>query len=346
MEIAIGLLAHNEERRIAKTLGSLFHQSIFGTECRQRLGVTGIEVICVPNGCTDQTAAQIGRFADELGQDGETSLKCCEIAEPGKSRAWNAFVHLFSTNTAKYLILVDADIEFGSDEVLERVLLYMEEHPHVVASTDRPVKLVASKSRLSLQDRLSIAASNQVVTDGRLSGQFYCGRADELRRIWMPVSLPVEDGFIAAMILTDGFSTAERSGLIAQVPGVFHYYDTHETIRQFIRHECRIVLGSTINAWLFGVLWERGKSGHVGEFIRRANEDDPNWLEQLVAARSKRFWLIPGDFVFKRLRALRGRKWRSKLTMLPLALGATFVQLFVCFRANSLLRNGTGTRFW
>jgi glycosyltransferase involved in cell wall biosynthesis len=347
MEIAIGLLAHNEERRIGKTLRSLFRQTVFRRDCRERLGVTRIQVACVPNGCSDGTAAEMRNLAIGLGRDDAISFECHELPEPGKSRAWNAFVHSISAADVRYLLLVDADIEFGSSDVLEQIVAYMEANPEVVVGTDRPIKLTANKPCPSVQEKLSLAASNQVDTEGKISGQLYCGRSKSLRRIWMPVNLPVEDGFLAAMIVTDGFTRRGVPGAIVQVPEVFHYYEVHKTVSQFIRHETRIVVGSTINSLLFGLLWEEGKSGHVGAFIRRSNEQDAGWLEQLVKARtSKTRWLIPRDFVLKRLRNLKGKRWSSTLAMLPIAFGATVLQALVCVRANSILRREGSTRLW
>jgi hypothetical protein len=128
---------------------------------------------------------------------------------------------------------------------------------------------------------------------------------------------------------------------------VFHYYDAHETVPQFFRHESRIIVGSAINAWLFGLLWEKGKSGHVGEFVKQANEQDPNWLEELVKVRaSKQRWLVPNSLALKRMSNLKGKTLSAKIAMLPIALGSTLIQIFVCIRANSLLRREGSTRFW
>ena len=74
----------------------------------------------------------------------------------------------------------------------------------------------------------------------------------------MPLALPVEDGFLAAMISTDGFTIFRRPGSIVQVSSALHYYDDHNGISEFLRHESRIIVGSVINAWLFRVLWEKG----------------------------------------------------------------------------------------
>lgn len=347
MEVAIGLLAHNEERRIEGTLKSLFGQSIFASETRASLGIDRLSVVCVPNGCTDQTVGIIRKFSDGLIPDAGLSFECHELAEAGKSRAWNFFVHEASLRTVHYLVLIDADIEFGSPDVLQKLIAHIEANTRLAVVTDRPIKSTKRKFSRSVKDKLSLAASNQVETEGKLSGQVYCGRAEVLRQIWMPLALPVEDGFLAAMIETDGFTRSGQSGLIAQAPNAFHFFQTHETLIEFLRHESRIVVGSTINAWLFALLWKEGSSGHVGEFIRKENERDQKWLDKLVKTRaSESWWLVPSSFIFKRVLNLKGRPWPTQLLMLPVALGASLLQALVCLRANSLLRQEGSVRLW
>ena len=53
--VTIGILAHNEERSLAATIASLFAQSLLsGQAAIPRLT---LEVVVVPNGCTDATVA-------------------------------------------------------------------------------------------------------------------------------------------------------------------------------------------------------------------------------------------------------------------------------------------------
>jgi hypothetical protein len=199
-----------------------------------------------------------------------------------------------------------------------------------------------------MKDRASLSASEQSPKDNAISGQLYCARAAELRRIWMPTALPVEDGFLAAMVYTAGFTVEQRPGTISRVVDAVHYYDVHEDITGFLRHERRIVVGSVINAWLFSLLWEMGSQGHVGRFIERKNVTDPTWLDGLISQEVRRqgLWVIPSGFMFKRLHTLRGQPPVTFMKRLPIALVSTILQLIACMLANRTLRRSGASHFW
>lgn len=347
MKIAIGLLAHNEEGGIQRTLHSLLSQTVFDASLRARVGIERIQVACLANGCVDKTSLRIREVFDGLPVDNELSFEVYDIVEPGKSRSWNMFVHSVSDPEARYLILLDADIELGANDLLEKLVRYLECHPDIVVATDRPIKLIKKKEAPSVKEKISLQASDQLETAGSISGQLYCGRAPELRQIWMPLALPVEDGFLAAMIVTRGFTAPESKKRIAQVPDAFHYYEAHEGISGFIRHETRIVVGSVINAWLYRLLWEKGKEGHVGAYIRDQNQRHPGWLDELVGEQiSKAKWLVPLHFVVKRLTPLKGQALLTKLKMGPIAVLATIMEFIVCVRANQVLKRSGSVHFW
>jgi glycosyltransferase involved in cell wall biosynthesis len=347
IRLSLGLLAHNEERGIGRMLQSLFLQSIFCEDGRKRTGIEHVELVCVPNGCTDRTTDIVSAVFEANAT--LASLVVTPRAEAGKARAWNAYVHELSDPRADYLILLDADIMFATDDVLEKLIVRLEEMPSALVSTDTPIKGVKVKAGpLSLKDRASLSASEQGAMGIGISGQLYCARAAEMRRIWMPTALPVEDGFLAAMVYTDGFTVQQRPGSITTVIEAIHYYEAHEDIAGFLRHERRIVVGSVINAWLFSALWEQGGQGHVGRFIERKNVTDPAWLDELIAGELKKrgMWLIPSGFMFKRLSALRKQSLAACATRLPIALVSTALQLIACMLANRTLRRSRASHFW
>ena len=75
--ISIGVLAWNEEEAIGTTLQSLFQQSLFA-QLKQRS--LRCEVICVVNGCTDQTpviAAKI--FQEQMRQHPDKDAFSCRV---------------------------------------------------------------------------------------------------------------------------------------------------------------------------------------------------------------------------------------------------------------------------
>lgn len=347
MNVSIGILAHNEEQGIGATLRGLAGQSLFQPQCRERLGVDRIQVACIPNGCTDGTALRAGEIFAALTPDDSVRFEVRDLAMPGKSRSWNEFVHSISDPAADYLVLMDADIEFGATDVIEKLIRRLESDAVALVATDRPMKRGKPRQERSLQENVSRQASAQIDTSGAISGQLYCARSSELRRIWMPLALPVEDGFLAAMISTDGFTVPGRPGSIVQVPDAFHYYDDHGGLADFIRHESRIIVGSVINAWLFRSLWRAGRNGHVGVHIRDRNLHDPAWLDDLVKVEAARFrWSVPLDFLFKRMAPLSNQPLLTKLKRAPVAMIATLLEIVACVKANHLLRQSNSTRFW
>jgi glycosyltransferase involved in cell wall biosynthesis len=339
------MLAHNESANIARTIRSLASQTIFHGAAAD-LGIERIEVVVVPNGCTDDTAHVATRVIGEGDTGGQWSVR--HLPEPGKSMAWNQFVHQLSSTDASFLVLVDADIEFRSADVIEKLVRKLLADPAAIVATDVPIKDYRLSPQLSAQQRLSLAASAQRVADHAICGQLYCARAEVVRRIWLPPHLPVEDGFISAMIKTDGFTRQPIEETVSRVRDASHYYETFSGLSGFLKHESRIIVGSVINFWLFDLLWRQGKQGHTGDYIKARNDADPTWLDQLISERSasKRWWLIPSHFVFWRLHPLRHQPLHKAVLRAPIALATTIVALAACVRANSILRRRGAASFW
>jgi glycosyltransferase involved in cell wall biosynthesis len=347
MRVSIGIFAHNEEQQIGAALESLFQQSLLREHGPERLGVSSIEVICLANGCTDATAEVARDYSSAATST--IDYRVIEIPRPGKSRTWNAFVHDLSDTRAKFLVLMDADIIFETEDVLEQLLRQLLADCHAQVATDTPVKSISKHpEQLSLIDRGSIAASEQKSQVGVLCGQLYCAREEALRRIWLPPELPVEDGYIAAMITTSGFTCPTDLSRIAWVPAARHFFRTHRSIGGYIAHEARIILGSTINSWLFSVLWEEGRKGHAGAFVEARNLDDKDWLPRLIQdhVRAGGAWLIPKHFMLWRLESLRRQPLSRKLRRAPIALAATLLNLVACVRANALLKRENAAAHW
>src|SRR5688572_26396797 len=101
--LSIGIMASNEETTILSCLSSLFRQSVFeglmgrGERC---------EILVVAHACTDRTAAVVREYFFRMEHEHEWSAafttQVVEIAEPGRSNAWNRFVHEFSSIEARY----------------------------------------------------------------------------------------------------------------------------------------------------------------------------------------------------------------------------------------------------
>ena len=343
--LSIGILAHDEAAIIDRTIASLAAQSILDSAYAAALGLGAVEILVVPNGCSDDTGPVAAAALARMPAHVAASVR--ELAEAGKSNAWNRFVHELARPDATLLLLMDADIEFASNDVVERLVRRLGEAPAAAVATDRAVKDYRNK-RLTPFDRLSRRVSTQQASDGGLCGQLYCGRAEALRRIWLPRGLPVEDGFLAAMLVTDGFTRPSDGRAIACVSDARHFYEPLSDVAAFVRHEARIIVGSVINAWLFTILWEAGKREHVGDYVRRRNAEDPDWVEAVCArAKAERGrWLVPEAFVFWRLAPLRAQSLAGKVRHAPVAVAATLAAMPAVLRANAILRRPAARLHW
>jgi len=346
LNVSIGILAYNESGSISATLLSLFQQSLLN----QSEPNCAIEVVVVPNGCTDETASVARAKLEELVQTVRPGVRAvvCEVEQSGKSNAWNLYVHEFSDPAADYLFLMDADIKFLEPHTLRHMIEILEATPSAWVSVDTPVKDVEIKEKKNLLERLSVSVSKGG-SGVAICGQLYCGRASVLRGIWMPPGLPVEDGFLAAMIVTDRFTSKEVFERIVRAEAASHVFEAYTNPITLLRHEQRIIVGSTINAFIYGDLWANcNQEQDAGSLIKSRNEQDPLWVNQfLQQSYSKHgWWLIPKQFLFRRFDRLRNYSPFKAILRFPLAIAAFIVDLMVFFQANRRLHKESGLGYW
>jgi glycosyltransferase involved in cell wall biosynthesis len=258
MKLSIGILAYNESDSIAILLKSLCQQSLLTSLNKGFL----IEIIVVPNGCSDNTAS-IARDTLKLLSKNEQALwnwKVCEVKEAGKSNAWNLFIHQFAAPDADFFCLMDADIQLHDRNTLEKMLKVLVENPEYWIALDQPIKDIELKENKSWLDKLSLAVSKSS-NAGQLyiCGQLYCGRAEPLRNIWMPAGLPVEDGFLTQMVISENFTIEDPTFAkrIVRVAEASHVFEAYTNPFKLINHEVRVVVGIVINAFLTCYLQEK-----------------------------------------------------------------------------------------
>jgi hypothetical protein len=308
-------------------------------------------LIVVPNGCTDNTAAVTYQFVAEYKAERDNVVFSVKPLERGdKANAWNAFVHELSASDADVLVLLDADIEFGSKTVLETLLCGLERDEDAQAVTDVPTARIHKSTGMlaALTSRVGTRAANSTNEYG-IAGSCYAVRAGVLRRILIPPGLPVEDGFVRACIVTGGFKHPDLPTLVRVEPSVQHYYTPAATLSGLFHHQVRLILGTVINSVLFDILWRESSPGvSVATVVRERLEHDPNWVSAALSAYVQRRgrWLIPMRIVFRRIRRLRDLPFGSRIWKWPLVSAATVFDVVVCFRANKLLRQGNAVGFW
>lgn len=345
VRISIGVLAHNEEKVIADTLNDLFNQSIFFDNSPWK---DKIEVICIPNGCTDKTADIALNTINQRKLQQRLSASVCNLPEPGKANAWNVFVHELSANSAEFLMLVDSDISFGSHDLLEKLITSISNNP-AVAVVSQAKKDVAKKSNRSFYENFLLRISSEI--DQRcpgLAGSLYIARSSELRKTYLPIGLTVEDGFLRAMLLTDGFSKLEDCSKIILAPGAIHYFETLRDIRSIFLHEIRMVGGTMINTLLFQYITspEFNRYADKRDLIRDKSASNSTWVYEYITQLWKKdgIRLIPKGVLFRRIHDCANKK-TTPIEWIN-ALLRTLVDWFFLLFVIARLRNGKLVGHW
>lgn len=345
--ICIGILAWNEEPSILITLEGLFQQSLLRCPEGRR-----VEVRVVPNGCTDRTAAVARHGLEALVADAPPGVsgEVIELEQPGKTNAWNRFIHDFSPPETDYFILADADIQFHGEDTLLHMVRVLESDDHVKVATDTPIKHIALKDKPTWRERISLGISAMTrAAPGQLTGQLYAARAVELRRIVMPAGLIVEDGFLKNFICTDGFQAPVDDSVIRRAPDAAHVFEAYLSLKDVLPNQRRQAIGHTLYTYLRDTIKARVAAGELAEsFLKRKQEDDPDWFVQIIRERVAGGgpWVMHSGALsvrWKRLARMKG--WR-KPAFFPAALAGWLLDLVVYAWANHTLKKGRLKGIW
>lgn len=339
MTIAVCILAKDEARTIDRCLRRLGAQSFIRQASQQ------IDIHVVANGCTDDTAAVASNGA-ALFDDTRATLHVHDLRPGGKSRSWNRAVHELTRADADAFVFVDADIKLANDNVIAGLLSVLESDPRLIACTGFPIKDVAVKAKKTLIDRFSLIVSKRTRHVGAINGSLYVARATALRNIWLPDQTPGEDGFLNAMIATNGFTSAEDTSVIAAPGEPTHSFQAHGPL-DYVGHERRMIVGTMINRWIFEHLWSLRLDEPAGPLIKQWNETDPDWVERLIRQRAEKArWLIPNAILFYRFNGRRGRPLWKYAAYLPLAAVATLATVPPAVLANRRLKSLGAAETW
>ncbi len=335
--IDIGVFAHNEASNIGALIDTLGRQNLLhDPDFHVRLHI-------LANGCSDATCAlahaALARL--DVGADGQVH----DLQLGGKSRTWNRFVHDFSRDDADLLVFCDADIALPDQGTVRGLINLLQTDPIRHATVSRAIKDIAYRPDASLGpfDRL-IAGAAGTLDDWQHSicGQLYTMRSRVARGFYLPVGLPVEDGFARAMILTSGLSEGEVLHRIWGEPQFFHVYASERSVVALIRHQVRIVIGSAINTVLFDVL-TRDTERPATDILREVR-DDPEWLVRTLQSELPRsYGYVPWGFATKRLRRFGLRNEFKHNIILLLGFG---FDCLVYVNAQWRMFRGVGAGFW
>ncbi len=342
MKISIGVFAYNEENNVARILGQIAAQSLL---CAPQVEC---DVYVLANGCTDRTVAAAESELAKLSPPPTARFVVCDLAFKGKSRTWNHYVHVLTRADVDCHVFMDADIELVEVDTLAKMAALLAS-PGVQVVNSRPVKDIEHRGgRLGPIDKL-ILKSGGTLTDYRKSicGQLYMARDSAVRPIHLPIGLPVEDGFVRAMILTSLLTEDEDLERITGDAGIFHVYESIRTIAGLIRHQTRIVIGSSINEALFRVIRRSPAERSARAQLLAAAAADADWLERTIDAELPRwpYGYVSFKFLGKRLRGASNPSRRRLRKMPVLLVGLAFDALVFAVASLKMLK-GRGAGYW
>lgn len=179
MTIAVGIFAHQEERRIAACLASL------------PLDRPDTRFHVLVNGTTDRTVD-----CAKAAAGGRNNVIVHDIAQGGKSRTWNHFVHDLLTGKEAAVVFMDGDAEIAPGSI-DALVAALARNPAVNAAAGMPMN-----GRKVEVYRAGLRAEGGLFGDlYALSGRFVTAiRAKGLR---LPDDLIGDDGLVAAWAHTD-----------------------------------------------------------------------------------------------------------------------------------------------
>lgn len=347
MKIVIGMLAWNEENSIARTIASLGCQTLLE---RADGGGFRIEIIVVPNGCTDRTPGVAAAALEEVRRRfPQVVVRVEALAEGGKSNAWNQFIHRLAPQDADYFILMDADIELLTPRTLEAMWRALEDNAHAVIATDQPVKHLVRKARLNPLERVLLGAGEMTkATPGQLTGQLYAARAAWLRRVWIPRGIIVEDGFLKQILCTDGFSEPRDNSRIVRAAGASHLFECYTKFRDIWNHQVRQALGHTLYTYLTKYIRTSIAERPAYGPLREKSQRDPEWFTAVIREEVARrgWWVMDTPSLTMRWRRVRHARGAAKLKFVLIAAVATPYDLAVFLEANRRLRTGRVKGVW
>lgn len=345
MIVSIGILAHNEGNGIGALIDDISRQTIFkNPEIFFSLHI-------VANGCSDDTVEVSSRALQTKALQ-LPNVRCSvhNLSQPGKANAWNEFIHAFADPDSEYVFLLDADIRLVGDTTLRLMLDELANSPNACVAVDDPVKDVSLKHNKSFADYFILSFS-RTTHDPRtaIAGSLYCARFETVRKIWMPIGIIGEDGFLRAMILTSNFTTQEMTRRLIFVEGARHSFETRRNLGDIMHHQVRLAIGTGLNVLLFAHLREQlNVTRDIELYIKSRNEVDPQWLNSLIVEelRKGKYFVMHRGLLSRRFKHFRSLPLSRKFAKLPVYILGTAFDFFVFLAANRVMKKGKAVGFW
>jgi glycosyltransferase involved in cell wall biosynthesis len=265
--VAIVVLAHNEERRIAACLESL------------PLDAPGVTTTVVVNGSTDRTA-EIARNVAR----GRPNVRVLAYPEGGKARSWNRYLYEDAEPLSEVHIFIDGDavIVPGSIEALARALA---ECPDANAASGMPLN-----GRHAASYRRGLQRHNGLV------GDLYALRGSFLRRmkqagLRLPVDLVGDDSLIGALAKTDlGTEDDWDDSRVVPCLEAGFYCETVSLLRpRTLRNQYRRMVNYSLRHFQNRIVSAIMRSTGPHALPERLSDLYPEWLPRL-APRGAAYW--------------------------------------------------------
>jgi poly-beta-1,6-N-acetyl-D-glucosamine synthase len=213
---AVGIMAHNEEANIDRSLEAVVSQ-------RTRT-VRVAEILVIASGCTDGTEDVVRRWQQ---RDARVRL-LVQARREGKASAVNLFL---SQAHEPVLVLCSADLLPGRDTIEQVVAPFAD--PEIGMTTCRPVPVNDPRSFMGFAAHLLWGLHHQV----NLAG-FKAGELIAFRKIFqrIPYRTCVDEARIEPLIQAQGYG-------MRYVPTAVTYNKGPETVREFLSQRRRIFAG-------------------------------------------------------------------------------------------------------
>ena len=339
IQVAIGVLARNEAATIGALLQDLARQTLLDSP------LVSVSVAVIANACSDATA-HVAREAFKGDAFRNVATSVHEIAQAGKSNAWNEFVHRIANKNTEFAFFLDADIRIPQNGDLLLLLKSLIASSEAVVAVDRSVKDLEFERPRGISEWL-IKKATGTANDTRtaIAGALYCVRYAAVEEIWMPLGLPGEDGFLRAMLLTSSFAHEEQLRRHLFVDGPYHVFESMRDAKSVLQHNVRLAIGTAVNILLFGELRKvRADGQDVAAYIRSRNSAKPDWVNELVKQRLETsYFPLHLPFLLRRLQ--QPTSWASLKAFTKAVFGTAF-DLVVFVKATSLMRKGAGAGYW
>ncbi|AJQ92814.1 glycosyltransferase [Gynuella sunshinyii] len=342
MNISIGIFAHNEEQNIEKLIHYLSVQTIVNNTEHN------MHVFVLANGCSDFTVDFAKRKISSLPKNVQDKFQVVDIELSGKSRCWNYFVHNILKSDVDVVYFMDADILLPETDTLNKMLDFLTSENQLKVVVSKPVKdLDIKNEKLSFTEKL-IKYSGGNLTNYKKSvcGQLYLTKYELVRHIWLPIGLPVEDGFLRAMFLTDLLTKEEHLEIIDGRDDIYHVYMSIRGIGELISHQTRIMIGTAINELIFNTIRTQPDSMESRTSYLANISTSETWLKDLIRENLPKwpYGYIAFKHVTKRLRNAKTQKMTPKRALIT-GLGLLFDAL-VYVNASLKMLSGKGAGHW